>query len=171
VPQHVPVVSPAAIAQLPEQQSPLAVQAPPLHMQGGAHVPLVWPGGSSQTSPGQHSPLVVQDWPMAAHTGGIVQTPFSHHREQHSDHAEQLVPSGKQPRHRNVPSPSGTHGSPQHCSENWQVPPGGRHIGPHSHATPGGQGGQAHLCLSHQPEQHSEPVEHFAPVDSQVAGQ
>jgi hypothetical protein len=125
----VPVISPAAMAQVPEQQSPSAVHGPPLQVHAGAHAPLVAPGSSGQTSPKQQSALVVHAWPISPQARGTGQVPLSHQREQHSDQAEQLVPAGKQPKHRSVPSPSGRHlASPQHCSSNWQTYPGEMHM-------------------------------------------
>jgi hypothetical protein len=97
----VPLVAPAGIAQLPEQQSPFKVQLPPAWAHVGLHVPLVAPAGMAQ-SPEQQSLLTVQLPPAATHEGGL--------------HAPLVAPGGR------------SHVSPaQHSTLTVQLTPGRPH--------------------------------------------
>jgi hypothetical protein len=147
-----------------EQQSPLTVQAPASGTHDGAHEPEVRPGGTSQTSPAQQSPVTVQLCAIIRQAARVSHTPPPHPPPQHCHADVQLSPFGRHVTgvQRSTPSASGVHGaSAQHWSLNWQKSPGWMHMT---------VGCGAQRCRSHTPEQHSPPVEHRSPSTTHAAG-
>ncbi|WP_242352934.1 hypothetical protein [Anaeromyxobacter sp. SG64] len=130
---QLPLVAPAGTSQLPEQQSPFAVQLPPAaaHEDAGLHVPLVAPARISQT-PEQQSPVAVQLPPSATHDDGlhvplVAPATISQTPEQQSPVTVQLPPAAAHDGGLHAPlvAPAGrSHESPaQHSTLAVQLSP------------------------------------------------